>query len=742
MLEKVNDSINHRKLGLSVIGLTGGTVEKVMDVEQIQKCIDPFISELDGVIKTFVIQAVSNVVKDNDDHEHLYRVLAPILLSCGLPLPAFETMWMRLSELYFQDLHRVQVSEEVVPFESPVQMSASKLVQQQQPVKKVSLDWLASRRTVSSQVDRVRLEKIEARHRQRKEKKLQGSGSQDVSSEAPITEKKKTLIISPEQVDKAQLEDMLQNGIAGSVRQDIHVNDFDISIGSKRILTNASLSLSFGHIYGLVGRNGIGKSTLLRYISNRDLPQIPANLSILHVEQEAIGDETPVLEAVLSADRKRMLLKKEEERLLKSAEAPEKLKRVSELLLEMDADTATARAAVILSGLGFSAEDQKRPTREFSGGWRMRVALASALFCQPDLLLLDEPTNMLDIPAVAWLEDHLCNAWSGTVIVVSHDRAFLNGVATDILHLHDERIDPYKGNYEQFVVTKDERLKNAQREYDNQLAYRQHLQSFIDRWRCNANRASQAQSRLKVLEKLPDLPPPVVTEPAVVFRFPPVEPLPSPVMSLAGVSFAYPNSAKLLSDIELSVESKSRMAIVGPNGAGKSTLLKLLTGQLEPTQGIARVNPRLRVAYFSQHHVDQMDFTFTPVELFMRNFPGNTEEEQRRLLGAFGISGPLALQRISTLSGGQKSRVVFAMLSAQKPHALVLDEPTNHLDMDSIDALIKACKEYEGAIIAVSHDQRFIGCLCDDSIYVCNRGSFHRFRDGGIEEYIKQLRSQ
>jgi ATP-binding cassette subfamily F protein 3 len=226
-----------------------------------------------------------------------------------------------------------------------------------------------------------------------------------------------------------------------------------------------------------------------------------------------------------------------------------------------------------------------------------------------------------------------------------------------------------------------------------------------------------------------------------VFRFPAVEPLPSPVMSLAGVSFAYANSPVLLSNIELSVESKSRMAIVGPNGAGKTTLLKLLTGQLEPTQGIARVNPRLRVAYFSQHHVDQLDMSLSPVELFMRKFPGNPEEEQRRLLGAFGISGPLALQRISTLSGGQKSRVVFAMLSAQKPHALVLDEPTNHLDMDSIDALIKACKEYEGAIIAVSHDQRFIGCLCDDSIHVCHQGTVERFREGGIADYIKQLRT-
>ena len=712
-------------------------------MEEVEKFVQPFIGHFDGVIKSFVVQAVGNVIKDNDDAEDLSRILRPILESCGMEAGAFGTMWNGLSERFFANLEDVRVSEEVVPFESPVQMSASKLVQQQQQQKKgMALDWLATRRTVSSQVDRVRLEKIEARHRQRREKKL--NLQQQQPEEVVEKKEKKSVAVSEEQVDRAQLEDMVQQGVQGSVRQDLHVSDFDISIGSKRILTNATLAMSFGHIYGLVGRNGIGKSTLLRYISNRELPQLPANLSILHVEQEAVGDDTRVIEAVLAADRKRMLLKREEERLSRGTDT-ERLRRVNELLLEMDADSATARAAVILAGLGFSAEDQKRPTREFSGGWRMRIALASALFCQPDLLLLDEPTNMLDIPAVAWLEDHLCNAWSGTVIVVSHDRAFLNGVATDIMHLHDERIDAYKGNYEQFVVTKEERLKNAQREYDNQLAYRQHLQSFIDRWRCNANRASQAQSRVKILEKLPDLPPPVVTEPVVVFKFSPVEPLPSPVMSLEVVGFSYnPNATSeklLLDNVDLSVEAKTKMAIVGPNGAGKTTLLKLLMGQLDPSKGIARVNHRLRVAYFSQHHVDQLDLSLNPVQLFLQKFPGTTDEEQRRLLGAFGISGPLALQRISTLSGGQKSRVVFAMLAAQKPHALVLDEPTNHLDMDSIDALIKACKEFDGAIIAVSHDQRFIGSLCDDSIYVCASGSVNRFRDGGITEYIKQLRS-
>ena len=714
-----------------------------MSSEQVQNTIDPFIHGFDDPIKSFVLLSIVNVIKDNDDVDDLKLVLEPIMISSGMESSTFHTMWKKLEESFFQYLEDRIVSDEIVPFESPVQMSASRLVTEfnLKSGSKVQLDWLASKRTVSSQVDRARLEKIEARHKQRRDKRL------GISSQIAVDQKPKHISAHPinqEQIERAQLEDLITNGLAGSTKQDLHVDDFDISIASKRILTDASLSLNYGHIYGLVGRNGIGKSTLLRYISGRELIGIPKNISILHVEQEARGDDTPVLEAVLKSDLRRHLLKQEEHHLLSSSSTGDanRLKRVNELLLELDSETATSRAAVILSGLGFSAEDQKRPTREFSGGWRMRIALACALFCQPDLLLLDEPTNMLDIPAVAWLEDHLANSWSGTVIVVSHDRAFLNGVATDILHLHDEKIDSYKGNYEQFVMTKEEKLKNAQREYDNQLAYRQHLQSFIDRWRCNANRASQAQSRLKVLEKLPDLPPPVIAEPQVVFRFPSVDPLPSPIICLDDASFGYSNIDKaILTNINISIESQTRMAIVGPNGAGKTTLLKLLTGLLEPLSGIARINPRLRVGYFSQHHVDQLDLSLTPVELFMSKFPGKTEEEQRRMLGAFGISGPIALQRITTLSGGQKSRVVFSMLSAQKPHVLILDEPTNHLDMDSIDALIKACKEFDGAIVAVSHDQRFISSLCNDSIYVCNNSSVTRFQDGGIVEYIKHLRS-
>jgi ATP-binding cassette subfamily F protein 3 len=740
---------------------------KELDMEGLETT---YLQGLDGPIRTYVVASIQNVLKDQDDPTEWRSVVEPILKSCGWKEDRVAAFLEHLDSHYFAALYTRVVGEtEVVPFESPVQMSASKLVldganRKNKP--KTALDWLAGRRTGPTHVDRAKLERVEARHRQRKEKR------QGITADAETSTAQKSAIASEDtqaSLDAAQLEELLAHGLQGAPRQDLRIDDFDIALGGKRILTNASLTLSYGRIYGLVGRNGIGKSTLLRAISRRDLPRLPPNLSILHVEQEAIGDDTPVLDAVLQADRRRHLLKLEEARLQHNLFDEGRLHRVQTLLQEMEADAAVAQAATILTGLGFQSEEQRRPTRQFSGGWRMRIALASALFCQPDLLLLDEPTNMLDIEAVAWLENHLIDRWRGTVVVVSHDRAFLNAVATDILHLHHEQLDSYRGNYEQFVQTKEERLKNAQREYDNQLAYRQQLQSFIDRWRCNANRASQAQSRLKVLEKLPDLPPPVVIEPTVVFRFPALgETLPSPVLSLEDVSFGYANSNSndaaanknssivplILKHVDLAVESRGRMAIVGPNGAGKTTLLKLLTGQLDPTGGVARQNARVRIGYFSQHYVDQLDLTATPLEMMTRQNAGATDEELRRFLGAFGLTGPLALQRIATLSGGQKSRVVLAGLAAQRPHVLLMDEPTNHLDMDSIDALTQACRDFEGAVIAVSHDQRFVSVLCGDDnaeaeerggggLWVCAHGTVSRYRGpDGIRGYVHSLRGQ
>lgn len=370
----------------------------------------------------------------------------------------------------------------------------------------------------------------------------------------------------------------------------------------------------------------------------------------------------------------------------------------------------------------------------------MRLALARALFCRPDLLLLDEPTNMLDFPAVVWLENHL-KEWPSTLLVVSHDRYFLDGTVTDILHMQNEQLDAYRGDYNQFLSTRAERLKNQQREYEAQALYRSNLQAFVDRWRYNANRAPQAQSRLKILEKLPELKP-VVIEAPVVFRFPSVEQISPPIIQIEDASFSYnPEerdlSKMLLRNIELNVQLNTIMAIVGPNGAGKTTLLKMMIGKLEPTLGKVFMHGRLRVAYFTQHHVDQMDLNLNPIQLLQSLFPGKTDEEYRGQLGAFGISGPLGLQTIRTLSGGQKSRVVFALLCLQNPHVMILDEPTNHLDMDSIDALINSLKNFSGGVVVVSHDKKFIDMVCKE-IWVCKSGLLYRY-DGSIHEYATSL---
>lgn len=476
--------------------------------------------------------------------------------------------------------------------------------------------------------------------------------------------------------------------------KDIHLTNIDVSFGSNRILAGADLTMAHGRRYGLIGRNGIGKSTLLRNLALREVP-IPTHISVLYVEQEIAGDETTALDSVLRADVWRHKLMTEEaeindklekleqqsadqgeaEAVRLSSEKDDLSARLGEIqknLLDMEAETGPARASSLLAGLGFDDEDQKKPTKSFSGGWRMRLALARALFVQPDLLMLDEPSNMLDLNAIAWLEDYL-QTWPGTLLVVSHDRAFLDNVAQDIIHQHSQRLDYYKGNFTQFYATKTDRAKNLKKEYDAQMQYRQHLQAFIDRWRYNANRAAQAQSKIKILEKLPEIEPPEV-EDSETFKFPDPEKIAPPLLQLNEVSFAHTEGKEILHTVNIDVGLDSRIAVIGPNGAGKSTLIKLLTGNLEPQGGHVNRNGRLRVAYFTQHHIDSLDVTQSSVAFLQQKFPGQTEQEYRSHLGAFGITGLTGLQKIGTLSGGQKSRVAFAVLSMQRPHVLLLDE--------------------------------------------------------------------
>ncbi|XP_068601385.1 ATP-binding cassette sub-family F member 3 [Brachionichthys hirsutus] len=595
--------------------------------------------------------------------------------------------------------------------------------------------WML-RRPQNKTVDAKKLEKAEAKlkakHERRNERESQKATSPLVLEEA-----------SASQASSKKDNRVDQSGKNRSY--DIRIENFDVAFGERCLLQGAELSLSFGRRYGLIGRNGLGKTTLLKMLASRSL-RVPAHISILHVEQEVDGDETPALQSVLESDALREGLLGEERRLNAhisngTADGTESV-RLSEIyskLEEIDADKAPARASVILAGLGFSPRMQQQTTKEFSGGWRMRLALARALFARPDLLLLDEPTNMLDVRAILWLENYL-QTWQSTILVVSHDRNFLNAVVTDIFHLHSQRLDGYRGDYENFIKTKEDRLKNQHREYEAQLQYRQHIQVFIDRFRYNANRAAQVQSKLKLLEKLPELKP-IERESEVTLRFPDnFEKLSPPILQLDEVEFYYSPQRRLFTGLNLSADLESRICIVGENGAGKSTVLKLLMGELTPVTGIRQAHRNLKIGYFSQHHVDQLDLNVCSVELLLNRFPGRTEEEYRHQLGGYGITGELATRPVASLSGGQKSRVAFAQMTMPCPNFYVLDEPTNHLDMETIEALAKALHKFKGGVVLVSHDERLIRLVCKE-LWVCEAGNVGRI-DGGFDEYRDILHEQ
>ncbi|CAH0384049.1 unnamed protein product [Bemisia tabaci] len=585
--------------------------------------------------------------------------------------------------------------------------------------------WVMQRDDVLK-VDAKKLEKAEAKLQQK-----QGKRDQVKPTIIPV----RTNSATASQVTNKKEARMEARGTNRAA--DIRIENFDVAFGDRVLLQAADLVLAFGRRYGLVGRNGLGKTTLLRMISSGQL-KIASHISILHVEQEVTGDDTPALESVLECDTVRQsLLQREKELTALSnsgstdANISDELSEIYAQLQTIEADKAPAKASVILAGLGFNPEMQRRATKEFSGGWRMRLALARALFSRPDLLLLDEPTNMLDMKAIIWLENYLQN-WPTTLLVVSHDRNFLDTVPTDILHLHSQRLESYRGNYEAFEKTKTEKLKNQQREIEAQQTHRAHVQEFIDRFRYNANRASSVQSKIKMLEKLPELKP-IEKEIEVVLRFPETEALSPPILQLNEVTFCYDPSKPIFKDVNLGATLESRICIVGDNGAGKTTLLKIIMGILSPTSGSRHVHRNLKFGYFSQHHVDQLEMNVSSVELLQSSYPGKTVEEYRRQLGSFGISGDLALQSVGSLSGGQKSRVAFARMCMGNPNFLVLDEPTNHLDIETIEALGKAIGKYTGGVILVSHDERLIRMVCKE-LWVCG-GGFVKSIEGGFDQY-------
>jgi len=516
----------------------------------------------------------------------------------------------------------------------------------------------------------------------------------------------------------------------------LHINDLTYRIGGRTLLEGATAVIPKGHRVGLVGRNGSGKTTLFNLIAG-DISVDGGEIRLRplarlgRVAQEAPAGGHSLIEEVLAADQERVALMSEAE----TAEDPHRIAEIHTRLADIDAHSAEARAATILNGLGFDSEAQKRPLNDFSGGWRMRVALAATLFTQPDLLLLDEPTNHLDLEASLWLENYLA-AYPGTVLVISHERSLLNRSVNEILHIDQGKLVRYSGGYDRFERTRREKMELQTKLVAKQMEQRRHIQSFVDRFRSKATKARQAQSRLKMLERME----PIATmaeEKTTSFSFPKPSPLSPPLITLDDASVGYEEGKPILSKLNLYVDMEDRIGLLGANGNGKSTLVKLLADKLKVMGGKLRKSSKLKVAYFAQHQTDELVLRSTPYEHMEKLMPMATEAKIRAHLGRFGFPGEKADTKVESLSGGEKARLLFALMSREEPHVMLLDEPTNHLDVDAREALIQAINTYEGAVILVSHDSHLIELTCDRLLLV-DDGACQTF-DGDLDDYKRLL---
>ena len=509
------------------------------------------------------------------------------------------------------------------------------------------------------------------------------------------------------------------------------LNAITMRLGGQMVLDRAAAAIPWRCHLGLVGRNGSGKSTLLKLVAGMieaddGAIEMPRGARIGYLAQEAPGGASSPFDTVLAADRERSALLAEAEQA-----DPNRAGEIHERLNDIAAHAAPARAGRILAALGFDDEAQQRPLDSFSGGWRMRVALAAVLFSDPDLLLLDEPSNHLDLEAALWLESFL-KEFRGTLVVVSHERDLLNNVADHILHLENGKTTLYSGGYDSFVRQRRERRALAEGLRLKQDAKRQKLQAYIDRWRYKAHTARQAQSRMKALAKMEPIT--ALTDQAgVTFDFPNPDDLRPPLINLEGASVGYVAGQPVLSRLDLRIDPDDRIAFLGRNGNGKTTLARLLSGELPVMAGRMAASGKLRVGYFAQHQVEELVPEDTPLLHMARVLPAASPEAVRSQLGRFGFSGDKALVEVRHLSGGERARLALALLTRHAPHLIVLDEPTNHLDIDAREALVEALNDYEGAVIVVSHDRHLVE-LTADRLMLVARGTASDFA-GSLDDY-------
>jgi len=518
----------------------------------------------------------------------------------------------------------------------------------------------------------------------------------------------------------------------------LSISDISIRLAGRLLIDHATVQITPGARVGLVGRNGTGKSTLFRAIRGELATEsgtitIPPRWRVGSLAQEAPDGPETLVEIVLKADLERDALLREAD----TARDPHRIAEIQTRLVDIDAHSAPSRAAAILSGLGFSSADQARPVGEFSGGWRMRVALAATLFAAPDLLLLDEPTNYLDLEGTLWLEDHLAH-YPRTVIVISHDRDLLETSVDQILHLEHGKLTLYKGSYSSFEEQRATRAMLDAKNVKRQEAERKRLQAFVDRFKAKASKARQAQSRMKMLERMKPITA-LVTQDVHEISFPAPDKILSPIIAVDNVSVGYEPNKPVLNRVTLRIDNDDRIALLGANGNGKSTLVKLLANRLKPFSGAITRAEKLAIAYFAQHQLDELNEDASTYDHVRKLMPEAPESKVRGRAGAIGFSGKAADTPVKSLSGGEKARLLLGLATFFGPNMIILDEPTNHLDIDSRAALAEAINEFPGAVMMVSHD-RYLIEACADRLWVVADHAVTNF-DGDLDDYRRLVLS-